>query len=97
MNKIKYKYILEMAKGLSLSTYVLSVVLLLVLIYFFRPQTFSFLTQGFNPDMGDPDEEGYEEEGFCNEGEMEDSNGNCVPVEGFFDCVNGLDENGDEC
>lgn len=85
-----------MAKGLSLSTCVLSVVLALLLVYFLRPQTFSFLTQGFNPVIDD--EEGYEE-GFapCAENEMEDSNGNCVPVEGFFACENGVDENGEPC
>ena len=97
-----------MAKKLNLVTIVLSVVLVLGLVYFFRPQTFNFLKQGFS-NSGDPedfndDPDGFESreepEGFfsCQDGEKLDSNGNCVPVEGFFACVDGKDEEtGESC
>jgi hypothetical protein len=91
-----------MAKKSNLVTIVLSVVLVLGLVYFFRPQTFSFLTQGFNPDMGDLDPDGFdpdlEPEGFfnCKDGE-ELVDGTCVPIEGFFACVDGVDEDGKPC
>jgi len=91
-----------MAKKSNLVTIVLSVVLVLGLVYFFRPQTFNFLKQGFS-NSGDPENPDDfnptpgEEEGFfdCREGETL-VNGECV--EGFFDCVDGKDtETGEDC
>jgi hypothetical protein len=48
-----------MAKKLSKLSIFLSVVVVLALVYFFRPQTFSFLTEGFTDDMFDSDPEGF--------------------------------------
>jgi hypothetical protein len=48
-----------MAKKLSKLSIFLSVVVVLTLVYFFRPQTFSFLTEGFTDDMFDSDPEGF--------------------------------------
>ena len=48
-----------MAKKLSMVSVLLSVAVVLALVYFFRPQTFSFLVEGFDDDMFDPDSEGF--------------------------------------
>jgi hypothetical protein len=97
-----------MAKKSNLVTIVLSVVLVLGLVYFFRPQMFNFiLKQGFNtsgepePDSFDPEPDSFdpEPEGFegCPSGEKL-VDGQCVPVEGFFACVDGKDEEtGESC
>ena len=80
-----------MAKKLSMVTCLLSVVVVLALVYFFRPQTFSFLTQGFEDDFDD-EREGFEDdeekkpEGF--EDDFDDEK-----VEGFED---DFDEQKDE-
>lgn len=55
-----------MAKKLSMVSVVLSLVVVLALVYFFRPQTFSFLKQGFA--SGEDDfEDDFEEEGFADD------------------------------
>jgi hypothetical protein len=81
-----------MAKKLSMVTCLLSVVVVLALVYFFRPQTFTFLTQGFEDDFDD-EIEGFEDdfddekvEGF--EDDFDDEK-----VEGFED---DFDEQKDE-
>ena len=48
-----------MAKKLSKLSIFLSVVVVLALVYFFRPQTFSFLTEGFTDDMFESDPEAF--------------------------------------
>jgi len=96
-----------MAKKMSMMSVVLAMVVVLALVYFFRPQTFNFLKQGFTDEgfvecpagMKD-DGDGNCVEGFfaCGPGEKEDSDGNCVPVEGFFGCTNGVDDDtGEAC
>ena len=95
-----------MAKKSNLVTIVLSVFLVLGLVYFFRPQTFNFLKQGFSdsgvPEDFNDDQDGFEpreeSEGFfsCNDDEKL-VDGRCVPVEGFFACVDGVDEDGKPC
>jgi hypothetical protein len=90
-----------MAKKLNLVTVALSVVLVLGLVYFFRPQSFNFLKQGFS-NSGDPEDFNDDErlsEGFFACGDDEKLvDGNCVPVEGFFACVDGKDEEtGESC
>ena len=65
---------------------VLSVVVVLVLVYFFRPQTFSFLKQGF---VDEDFAEDPEAEGFVDEEEDK--------KEGFFACTDGVDEDGNAC
>ena len=49
-----------MAKRLTNLSIFLSVAIVLVLVYFFRPKTFSFLMEGFaDADEFDPDPEGF--------------------------------------
>jgi len=90
-----------MAKRLNLVSIFLSAAVVLVLVYFLRPQTFNFLKQGFS-DSSVPedfnDEFEPEVEGFfaCNDDEKL-VDGQCVPVEGFFNCVDGVDEDGKSC
>ena len=50
-----------MAKKLSMVSIVLSLVAVLVLVYFFRPQTFNFLIQGFYDEPENYDE-GFEDD-----------------------------------
>ena len=93
-----------MAKKPNLVTIVLSVVLVLGLVYFFRPQMFNFiLKQGFNtsgepepPEDFDPEREPPEGFDGCPSGEKL-VDGQCVSVEGFFACVDGKDETGEPC
>ena len=80
---------------MSMMSVVLAVVVVLALVYFFRPQTFNFLTQGFSDSSVDPDEEGFVD---CPAGEEDDGTGRCVATEGFFACVDGVDdETGESC
>ena len=54
-----------MAKKLSMVTIVLSLVAVVALVYFFRPQTFNFLKQGFYDEPENYDDgEGFEEGDF---------------------------------
>jgi len=69
-----------MAKKLSMMTIVVSLAFLLAVVYYLRPRTFDFLTQGFTGDEDFEDEEGFD---GCPEGQRSDSDGNCV--EGFAD------------
>lgn len=83
-----------MAKKSNLVTMVLSVVLVLGLVYYFRPQMFNFLLkQGFST-SSDPDEfnpEG-ESDGFNNPDDERPLS------EGFFACEEGKDtETGEPC
>jgi len=81
-----------MSKNLSMGSVILSLVVLAAVLYYFRPQTFSFLKQGFG--SGDANEEEFdsseEQEGFdgCPEGKKDDGEGNCVS-EGFYTCPDG--------
>ena len=66
-----------MAKKLSMVSVVLSLVVVLALVYFFRPQTFSFLKQGFaDEDFADEDyadeTEGFADEDYADEDFEED-------------------------
>jgi len=84
-----------MAKKLSMMNCLLAVVVVLALVYFFRPQTFSFLKQGFSSstdvDDFEPDGEGFN---GCPEGQKDDGEGNCVP-EGFNGCPEGQKDDGE--
>ena len=88
---------------MSMVSVVLAVVVVLALVYFFRPQMFNFLKQGFSNSRDDLEGEGFDDdlEGFdgCPEGKKDDGEGGCVTItEGFFGCVEGVDdETGEPC
>ena len=69
-----------MAKKFNPISMLIGLAVLIAIVYFFRPQTFNFLKQGFTS----LEEEYTEEEGFdgCPEGKKDDGEGNCVS-EGF--------------
>ena len=75
-----------MSKKMSPVSIVVGLVVLLALVYFFRPHTFNFLTQGFtNEGVCDDSEKDADgncplNEGFCDDSEK-DADGNCPPFE----------------
>jgi len=58
----------------SLMVYLLSALVVLALVYYFRPSTFNFLkfSQGFQSDDGGDDVSDFEDEGFQNEDGSDD-------------------------
>jgi len=56
-----------MAKKVSMVTLLLSLVVVAALVYFFRPQTFSFLKQGFADEDYEDDKEGFVDEDYADE------------------------------